>query len=428
MPNNLDLPALLERPEGETLDFKEKSYDLSDKKQKRNFAKDLASLVNTPRTGKAYIVLGVQKKFDGSFKLTGIDQHDDDAKLQSVAHSHLEPSPRFNYQVVPYGTNHLGLITIPAGQGSPVAPKKTLDNGFVEGGIYFRRGSQNAAASTRDQERIWAWFHAQSRSANFHEALGEPASAAHSHLNAEALLLGPIQALGLMSSVEEAQRLAANSPAEAAAIYSDVAEALHEKFPVHADQFEVLRATALSDAGDAEGCHDLLMKIAIRDLFERAKPRVSTKVAHALGQVRRAVDEVRRARGDAVILFGRSHEQSAQVQKLAECFETLGQDDAYAPAIAVLLAEAAVAYRAFEVVLDRNERLLRAGDAGEATVRLRVRAALGDAGVSGVWPDLITKQSLRFPAPEGAYVCLRGARWHAGNGQIERAEFLYRLR
>ena len=428
MPNNLDLPALLERPEGETLDFKEKSYDLSDKKQKRNFAKDLASLVNTPRAGRAYIVLGVQKQFDGSFKLTGIDRHVDDADLQSVAHSHLEPCPRFNYQVVPYGTNHLGLITIPAGQGSPVAPKKTLDNGFVEGSIYFRRGSQNAAASTRDQERIWAWFHAQGRSANFHEALSEPASAAHTHLNAEALLLGPIQALGLMSSVEEAQRLAANSPAEAAAIYSDVAEALHEKFPVHADQFEVLRATALSDAGDAEGCHDLLMKIAIRDLFERAKPRVSTKVAHALGQVRRAVDEVRRARGDAVILFGRSHEQSAQVQKLAECFETLGQDDAYAPAIAVLLAEAAVAYRAFEVVLDRNERLLRAGDAGEATVRLRVRAALGDAGVSGVWPDLITEaESLRFPAPEGAYVCLRGARWHAGNGQIERAEFLYRL-
>ena len=179
MPNNLDLQALLERPEGETLDFKEKSYDLSDKKQKRNFAKDLASLVNTPRKGDAYIVLGVDKLFDGSFKLTGIDERIDDADLQGVAYSLLEPCPRFNYQVFPYGSGYLGLITIPSDQESPVAPKKTLDNGFVEGSIYFRRGSQNAAASTRDQERIWAWFHGLGRRAEYREGLGETAASTH---------------------------------------------------------------------------------------------------------------------------------------------------------------------------------------------------------------------------------------------------------
>ena len=52
----------------------------------------------------------------------------------------------------------LGLITIPAGQKYPVAPKKTEDDGFVKGSIYFRRGSQNAVASMHEQGRIWDWF------------------------------------------------------------------------------------------------------------------------------------------------------------------------------------------------------------------------------------------------------------------------------
>ena len=36
-------------------------------------------------------------------------------------------------------------------------------------------------------------------------------------------------------------------------------------------------------------------------------------------------------------------------------------------------------------------------------------------------------ESLRFPSAEGTYVCLRGARWCAWNGQLDKAESLYRL-
>ena len=72
MDYTLALSSLLNRPEGETLDFKASGYDLSDDGQKRNFAKDLASLANTPREGESYIVLGVKKQLDGSFILQGI--------------------------------------------------------------------------------------------------------------------------------------------------------------------------------------------------------------------------------------------------------------------------------------------------------------------------------------------------------------------
>ena len=53
---------------------------------------------------------------------------------------------------------NLGLITIPLDQQLPSEPKRTEDNGFTEGKIYFRRGSQNALASLQDQGQIWDWF------------------------------------------------------------------------------------------------------------------------------------------------------------------------------------------------------------------------------------------------------------------------------
>ena len=66
---SIDIASLLKLPESETLDFKSTSYDLSDKRKKRDFAKDIASLANTRREGDAYIVLGVKKGRDGSSRL-----------------------------------------------------------------------------------------------------------------------------------------------------------------------------------------------------------------------------------------------------------------------------------------------------------------------------------------------------------------------
>ena len=141
----VDFASLLGRPEGETIDFKAVNYALSDPRKKRDFAKDLASLANTPREGDAYIVLGVKKLLDGSVELWGIENDIDDAQLQSVASSLLDDTPRFLFEVVPHDGKDFGLITIQIGQTTPTVPKTTEDPGFVRGEIYFRRGSQNGA-------------------------------------------------------------------------------------------------------------------------------------------------------------------------------------------------------------------------------------------------------------------------------------------
>ena len=155
---NVDIAALLREPEGPTLDFKAEGYNLSDERDKRAFAKDIASLANTPRTGDAHLVLGVKKQPDGDVELWGLNQDLDEADLQGVAASHLEPTPQFHYEAVRHGGVVLGVITIPGGQRSPVAPRKKMGDGFVPGIIYFRRGSQNSIASMQEQTAIWGWF------------------------------------------------------------------------------------------------------------------------------------------------------------------------------------------------------------------------------------------------------------------------------
>ena len=158
MSASIDLASLLQRAEGETIDFKGTCYPLSDPRKKRDFAKDLASLANTPREGDAYIVLGVKKRLDSTFELWGIENHVDDAELQSVASSLLDDTPRFSFQIVSCEGKDLGLITIQVGQTTPTVPQKTHDPGFVQGEIYFRRGSKNDVASIAEQGRIWDWL------------------------------------------------------------------------------------------------------------------------------------------------------------------------------------------------------------------------------------------------------------------------------
>ena len=275
----------------------------------------------------------------------------------------------------------------------------------------------------RDQEPLVQRYFGPSWVASFFGS----ADVARRRLNSQALLLGPVEALGLADKVEAGEVLAETSQADAAEIYGEVADALRQRFPGHADRFDQLAANALRDSGDSAGSHDLLMRLAIRDLFERAQPQVSPGISQGLRELHNSVDDARQSRGAAMIQFGRWHEDRRQLEGIAECFDGLDSDDRYAPFVAALLAESALSDRNYQVVLDRAKKLRKAGESGDTQVALRVRVALADAGVQGEWDTLINEaESLRLPTAEGMYVRLRGGRWCAWNGRQDRAESLYR--
>ena len=151
-------------------------------------------------------------------------------------------------------------------------------------------------------------------------------------------------------------------------------------------------------------------------------------MARGVEELNKEVDAVRQARGRAMVHFGRCHEYAGELEKLAECFESLGPDDDFAPVIAALSAEAALADRAFQFILD-GERVCK----GQQQVAIR-KSSFGfmplwvTPGPRTSGTDLINKaSSLRVPPAEGTYLCLRGARWCAWNGQLDKAQSLYRL-
>ncbi len=247
-------------------------------------------------------------------------------------------------------------------------------------------------------------------------------------LNADALLLGPIEAEGLSSKVEEAGRFEESSPADAVRLYGEIEGKLRDRFPRHADRFREKRAFALIDAVGPEASHDEFMRLAVRDLFERAEPELSQEVARGLGKLRDQVDPVRKSRGEALFHFRWTHEDPEELSDLADCFDALPFDDEYAPHIAVLLAEVAVATRSHRIVNDRRLRIQQTAELGNGDLALRLRVALADADEAESWLSLIDDAQARHFRPRDAtFVCMRAARWSAWNGDSERAESLSRL-
>ena len=245
---------------------------------------------------------------------------------------------------------------------------------------------------------------------------------------AEAFRIGPVEAFGLKPKVEEADRLAQTSSAEAAKAYGVVGDGLRKRFQGHANHFDLLRAKALKAAGNMDASHDALMELAIRNFVEQAEPHLFPGVASELRDLRDEVDEVRQARADAVCFFQQWYEHPDVLEELAQCFDALGTDDEYAPVIAMLLAEAAVTDREFGVVLDRVGCLQRASTQGDRQTHLRINLALADAGFEGLGKELTRQAELsKLPARENAYVLLRAARRSAWEGESAPAEKWYRL-
>ncbi len=122
--NDSEFLALLQRMEGETLDFKGMAYNLASESDKADFIKDVICMANTPREEPSYILLGVKKHNDGTFELWGLDRYLDDADLQEQFPARVQPVPEFTYEVFSYEGKDFGIITMPPRRMGPCLPIK----------------------------------------------------------------------------------------------------------------------------------------------------------------------------------------------------------------------------------------------------------------------------------------------------------------
>lgn len=144
---------LLNRQESDDLDFKSGQYHLENEYGKSKFIKDIVAMANTPRSGPAYILIGVQ---EDAGQVTGtivVSDHPDEAELGRTVSGKVEPTPRFTYRQIVFDGMELGLIEIPCDQPIPIMPR--TDYGVLrQGCVYIRRNTQNTVADGTDIARI----------------------------------------------------------------------------------------------------------------------------------------------------------------------------------------------------------------------------------------------------------------------------------
>ena len=147
--------SLLSRLESDDLDFKSREYNVSNAHLQSKFIKDIVAMANTPRSGSAYIVLGVTEHKGKATGIRGVSEHPDPADLLNILIDRVEPVPRFTYRRVTYNGTELGLIEIPPNQLRIAIPRNDLGV-LRKGAVYIRRNSANTEADSTELDRIYS--------------------------------------------------------------------------------------------------------------------------------------------------------------------------------------------------------------------------------------------------------------------------------
>lgn len=150
---------LLSKTEGVgTIDFKSKPYHLYNEHYKALFTKDIICMANTPRSGSAYIIIGVHSTPDGAKEIVGVTEHPDDASLQELVNGWVRPMPKFQYRSALYEGVSLGILEVFPRRGGPYMPTREYGSKVRKDVIYFRRGSSNSEARAEEIREIVGWM------------------------------------------------------------------------------------------------------------------------------------------------------------------------------------------------------------------------------------------------------------------------------
>lgn len=151
---------LLKRTEDDTLDFKEEMYDL-ESTGCVDLLKDVISMANTPRTGSAFLVCGVEWKPGSPARPVGMRVQIDDVRLRDqLTPDEISPTPpTFRYHPLLIDNLHFGVIEILAEPGvGPFYPTKDRGHKLLRNVLYVRSGAANDRANREQTRKVYQWF------------------------------------------------------------------------------------------------------------------------------------------------------------------------------------------------------------------------------------------------------------------------------
>lgn len=151
-----DLGQLRYKGESADLDFKQAQYPFSgaSEHEKSELLKDIMAMANAYRSGPGYILIGFKDLAPHPAEIVGISESDhiDDAALQQLVRSKIEPLLEFQYEERLLDDKHIAVITIPR-QVRPFVPKQ--DFGKLKKNVALvRRGSSTDEASISEMLKM----------------------------------------------------------------------------------------------------------------------------------------------------------------------------------------------------------------------------------------------------------------------------------
>ncbi|MDQ0481537.1 RNA-binding domain-containing protein [Guptibacillus hwajinpoensis] len=145
------IKKLMKENEGTLLDFKTTFYNISEKKSKTDFVKDLLAFGNSTLKEPAYIICGVHVNKNGDKQIVGIDKDllIDDANWVQILQSYSSHPIKFKMGKIKLADDSpsIAIIEISNDQQRPIICKKNDGDKLRQGSIYFRNGSSNDIAS-----------------------------------------------------------------------------------------------------------------------------------------------------------------------------------------------------------------------------------------------------------------------------------------
>lgn len=151
-----DLDQLRYKGESADLDFKQAQYPFAGASdhEKSELLKDIMAMGNAYRSGPGYILIGFRDMAPHPAEVVGISSvdHIDDAALQQLVRSKIDPPLEFQYEERIFDGKHIAVITIPK-QARPFAPRQ--DFGKLRRNVALvRRGSSTDEASLSEMTKM----------------------------------------------------------------------------------------------------------------------------------------------------------------------------------------------------------------------------------------------------------------------------------
>ena len=267
---------------------------------------------------------------------------------------------------------------------------------------------------------------------------GETATAparSPSNVLADALLRGPLDALGLAETAAEAGRVLDTEPSQAAELYKRIAETLESsEFAGFSDAYRLRQAECKRRVGELPEAVRLLAEVAWRGVEKGTDVRVH-EASRKLEELSREPEAPPIAAVHARVLGAVDRwyaDPYYDMEDVASALEQLVMEDAPgAPDVALWLAESAVVMEDCKLVrriagtLEAVAAAREASNDSDATA-VRIRACIADA--TGEW-DTLRDRALqgRLGPRQATLVHARIGRFQAWNCEPEAADTSYRL-